>query len=206
MSATVANSYLINGFSFNNKPTLLLDGNITAKLGDSYITLIGLHTRNIKNHFNGKTSWVGHTGMVDFSQDFGVGTASIGAYYTFLPEDIFELDGVNGIYGSFATNTNPSIKIYADRGFKYINGILGKATLSGSANVGNRPVNASIQLGAMSDYFIKKKGLHYLTIDLSSPIYSEKDFSVDLGVKYQNGFGEDSVSGLEGKVSVNHTF
>ena len=94
VNSVAANNYLVNGFSFNNNPTLFINGSATAKFGDSYLTGIVMHSRDIKNHFNGKTQWVEWTGMADVSQDLGPATASIGAYHTFLPADVFGIDGL----------------------------------------------------------------------------------------------------------------
>jgi hypothetical protein len=192
MSSTVANSYLVSGASFNDEPTLFLNGSVTAKMKDTYITFLGINSRNIKNHFNGKTSWIEWTGMLDISQNIGKNTVSAGAYYSFLPEDIFGLSGLNGIYGSFTTKTNPSMKIYLERGFKGINGTIGKAAISDS--------------GAMNDYFIKKKGLHYLSFDLNSEILSTGPLNVSAGLKYQIGIKDQAVTGLQGQLSAGYSF
>jgi hypothetical protein len=206
MSSTVANSYLVSGASFNDEPTLFLNGSVTAKMKDTYITFLGINSRNIKNHFNGKTSWIEWTGMLDISQNIGKNTVSAGAYYSFLPEDIFGLSGLNGIYGSFTTKTNPSMKIYLERGFKGINGTIGKAAISDSINVLGKQINAGFETGAMNDYFIKKKGLHYLSFDLNSEILSTGPLNVSAGLKYQIGIKDQAVTGLQGQLSAGYSF
>lgn len=206
ISSTAANSYLISGSSFNDDPTLFLTGNVTAKINNTSVTFSVINSRNIKNHFNGKTSWVEWTGMLDVSQDIGAGKVLAGCYYSFLPEDIFGLAGLNGIYGSFSTNTNPSGKIYVERGFKGINGTIGKATISGSANILDKEIKAGLEIGAMDDYFIKKKGLHYLSFDLNSEIFSVGPLKMSAGLKYQSGIGHQTATGLQGKLSADYNF
>lgn len=206
INSTIASSYLDNGFSFNDNPTILLTGSSAAKLGNYSINFIGIHSRDIKNHFNGKISWVEWTGMFDISQNNGITTNSLGAYYSFLPEDIFKIDGINGVYGSIETNTNPLIKIYMERGFKNINGIRGKVKTSGSTNIFNKKVSASFEISAMNNYFIKKKGLHHLCFDLNSEILSSGPLKLSAGLKYQKGIGNQAVTGLQGQLSADYTF
>lgn len=206
ISTTVSNSYLVNGFSFNDDPTLFLNGSLTANIGNYDLTFLGIHSRNIKNHFNGKTSGIEKTGLVDLSRDFGVGTASVGGYITLLQEDIFDIRSATGVYSSFTTNTNPELKLYVERGMESINGWMVNGAVSGSETVLNQPLDVSATVGVMRDYFIDKRGLHYLTLDLSTPIYSNSDFSITAGAEYQKGFGTESKSGLEGRVSLSYTF
>ncbi len=206
VSVMGANNYLTNGFSFDNNPVLFVNGSTTAQFGDTYLTGIGIHSRNIGNHFNGKTSWVEYTGMADLSQDLGFGTASIGAYHTLLPKDVFGLDAVNGVYGQFKTNTNPLLKIFLDRGFKNINGLLAKLSTSTSVNILGQNINGEVELGLINDYFIKKKGVNHLVFDLNSEIISNGPLKVSAGLKYQKGIGNDVVTGLQGRLTAGVDF
>ena len=206
VNSVAANNYLVNGFSFNNNPTLFINGSATAKFGDSYLTGIVMHSRDIKNHFNGKTQWVEWTGMADVSQDLGPATASIGAYHTFLPGDVFGIDGVNGVYGAVKTNTNPSVKVFADLGLKNVNGLMTKLSTSGSTKVLGRDVKAEVELGIINDYFIKKKGLNHLVFDLNSDIISEGPVKVSAGLKYQKGIGKEAITGLQGRLTAGYDF
>ena len=206
VNTTVANNYLVNGFSFDNNPTLFLNGSITANTGNTSITALGIHSRDIKNHFNGKTSWVEWTGMLDISKDFGIGTGSVGAYYSALPNDIFGISDINGVYGSFKTNTNPYFQIFADNGLKNINGLMTKLTASGSTEILGRNVNAGVELGIINDYFIKKKGLNHLSFDFNSDIISDGPLKVSAALKYQKGIGKETITGFQGKLTVSRDF
>ena len=206
ISTDFTNSYLTNGFSFNNYPTVFINGNIGVNSGNYSLTLTGIHSRDIRNHFNGKTSWIEKTGMMDISRNLGIGTLSFGGYVTFLPEDVFGIDYVTGVSGSFTTSSNPSFRAYLERGMHNLTGWLGKVSVSASENVLSRPVNANLTMGAMDSYFIDKRGLHFMRLGLNTPAYSSGNFSVTAGANYQMGIGENSVSGLAAKLTARANF
>jgi hypothetical protein len=208
VSAAVGSKYLSNGFSFCDEPTFYLTAEGSAKSGNTTATLTGIHTRNIYNQFNGKTSWIEGTLMADITHNFGPISASIGAYHTALPTDVFGIRGGQGAYAAIATDaTTPSIRFYVERGGLNIGGWLYKAELKKEIQIGNIPATFELQAVKVDDYFIKKHGMNSFQGSISAPILKFDEASELTGTaKYQQGIGKDAITGFEGKINYSFNF